>query len=77
VLSDHFVPLLHQQLRLGLGHEDAIELYYNAALTRWLTATLDLQIIDQALTRTFNTSGSQLQDLNTAVVLGLRVYARF
>lgn len=76
-LSDNFVPLLRQQLRLGLGHEDAIELYYNAALTRWLTATLDLQIIEQALAKTLDGSGSQVRDLPTAVVLGLRVYARF
>ena len=76
-LSDNFVPLLRQQLRLGLGHEDAIELYYNAAITPWFNAALDLQIIDQALQRRLNASGSQLRDMNTAVVLGLRVYARF
>ena len=40
VLSDNFVPLLRQQLRLGLGHEDAIELYYNAAITPWFNAAL-------------------------------------
>ena len=77
VLSDNFVPFLRQQLQLGLGHEDAIELYYNAAITPWLSAALDLQIIDQALERTLNGSGSQIRDMNTAVVLGLRVYARF
>jgi porin len=76
-LSDHFVPLLRQQLRLGLGHEDAIELYDNAAITPWLHAALDLQIIDQALARRPDASGAQLRDLDTAVVLGLRVYARF
>jgi porin len=76
-LSDNFVPLLRQQLRLGLGHEDAIELYYNAAITPWLHAALDLQIIDQALERRLDASGAQIQDLNTAVVLGLCVYARF
>jgi porin len=77
VLSDNFVPLLRQQLRLGLGHEDAIELYYNAAITPWFNAALDLQIIDQALERRLDASGSQIRDLNTAVVLGMRVYARF
>jgi porin len=77
VLSDNFVPFLRQQLRLGLGKEDAIELYYNAEITHWLSAALDLQIIDQALERTLNGSGSQIRDMNTAVVLGLRVYARF
>ena len=76
-LSGNFVLLLRQQLRLGLGHEDAIEMYYNAAITPWFSATLDLQIIDQALERRLDASGSQIRDLNTAVVLGLRVYARF
>ena len=76
-LSDNFVPLLRQQLRLGLGKEDAIELYYNAAITPWLNAALDLQIINQALERTLHASGAPLRDLDTAVVLGLRVYARF
>ena len=76
-LSGNFVPLLRQQLRLGLGHEDAIELYYNAEITHWLNAAFDLQIINQALERTLNASSSQLRDMNTAVVLGLRVYARF
>jgi porin len=76
-LSGNFVPLLRQQLRLGLGHEDAIELYYNATITPWLTAALDLQIIDQALERTLDSSGSQIRDMSTAVVLGLRVYSRF
>jgi porin len=76
-LSGNFVPFLRQQLRLGLGHEDAIELYYNAAITPWISAALDLQIIDQALARTLDASGARLTDLDTAVVVGLRVYARF
>ena len=76
-LSGNFVPFLRQQLRLGLGHEDVIEMYYNAAITPWLSAALDLQIIDQALARTFDASGTGLRDLDTAVVLGLRVFARF
>ena len=76
-LSGNFVPFLRQQLRLGLGHEDAIELYYTAAITPWFSAALDLQIIDQALERTLDASGSRLRDVNTAVVLGLRIYSRF
>jgi len=74
-ISGNFVPFLRQQLQLGLGHEDAIELYYNAQITRWFSAAFDLQIIDQALAKTLD--GSQLKDMNTAVVLGLRLYARF
>jgi porin len=74
-LSGNFVPFLRQQLRLGLGHEDAIELYYNAQITPWFSAAFDLQIIEQALAKTLD--GVQLKDMNTAVVLGLRLYARF
>jgi porin len=76
-LSGNFVPFLRQQLRLGLGHEDAIELYYNAQITHWFSAAFDLQIIDQALEKTLDASTSRLTDMNTAVVLGLRLYARF
>jgi len=76
-LSGNFVPFLSQQLRLGLGHEDAIEMYYNASFAPWFSAALDLQIIDQALERTLNASGNGLRDMNTAVVLGLRFYTRF
>src|SRR3970282_2206239 len=51
-LRENFLPLLPQQLQLGLEPEDAIELYYNASVTSWLNATLDLQIIKPALTKT-------------------------
>jgi porin len=37
--SDDFVPFLRDALHPGLDHEDAIELYYNAAVTRWLALT--------------------------------------
>jgi porin len=76
-LSGNFVPFLRQRLRLGLDKEDAIELYYNAEITHWLNATLDLQIIDQALEKRLDASSIALRELPTAVVLGLRVYARF
>jgi porin len=51
-------------------------MYYNAAITWWLTATLDLQIINPALQKTLDSSG-QLKDVNTSVVAGVRLYARF
>jgi porin len=41
--SDDFVPLLRQKLNLGLNTENAIELYYNGAVTPWLNGTLDLR----------------------------------
>ena len=75
-LSGNFVPFLREHLPLGLQKEDAVELYYNASLTKWLTASLDLQIIDPALKKTLDPSG-QLKNVNTAVVAGLRLYARF
>jgi len=75
-LSGNFVPFLRQQLALGLQKEDTVELYYNASLTKWLTASLDLQIIDPALKKTLDPSG-QLKNVNTAFLAGLRLYARF
>ena len=73
--SSNFVPLLRQRLNLGLDSENAVELYYNAALTKWLNATVDLQVVDSGLNRTLDASG-HLTDLNTAVVAGLRLYIR-
>ena len=75
-LSDDFVPFLRQRLRLGLDREDAIEMYYNAAITPWLSATADVQIIEPALTKTLGSSG-QLKDVDTTVVAGLRLQLRF
>lgn len=75
-LSDAFVPLLRQRLGLGLEREDAVELYYSAAITPWLNSTLDLQVVDPALKKRLGSSG-RLEDVDTAVVAGLRLYARF
>ena len=74
--SSEFVPFLRQRIPLGLNHEDAIEMYYNASITRWLNATLDLQIIEPGLKKTLDSAG-RLKDVSTAVVGGLRIYARF
>jgi porin len=74
--SDAFVPLLRQQLNLGLQHEDAIEMYYNAAITPWLSTTADLQIINPGLKKALNSSG-QLASVDTAVVAGARLRVRF
>jgi porin len=74
--SDSFVPFLRQRLGLGLDKEDAVEMYYNAQLTPWLGATADLQIIEPGLKKTLD-SNNQLQDNNTTLILGLRLYARF
>jgi porin len=74
--SDSFVPFLRQRLALGLDKEDAIEMYYKAQLTPWLGASADLQIIEPGLKKTLD-SNNRLQDNNTTLILGLRLYARF
>jgi porin len=75
--SDNFIPFLRQQLQLGLEHEDAIELYYNFAVTEWLNATVDLLVVEPGLTKKLSSSGLLLEEVDTAVVLGLRLYVRF
>jgi porin len=70
------VRFLRQRLALGLDREDAVELYYNASITPWLGASLDLQIIQPGLKKPLDSSG-QLRDMNTSVVPGFRLYARF
>jgi porin len=74
--SSDLVPFLRQQLGLGLEREDAIEMYYNVSVTSWLNATLDLQVIEPALKKKINSTG-KLEDVNTAVVAGLRLWVRF
>jgi porin len=73
--SSAFVPLLRQQLGLGLDHENAFEMYYNLALTAWLGVTADLQIIDPGLKKTLSSSG--LVYVDAAIVAGVRARVRF
>jgi porin len=75
-LSDKFLPFLRERLRLGLEREDAIEMYYDASITPWLNASLDLQVVEPALTKTLSSSGG-LADVGTRVVAGLRPHMRF
>ena len=74
--SSAFLPLLRQQLNLGLQREDAIEMYYNAAITQWLNLTADLQIINPGIKKALNGVG-QLANIDTAVVTGARLRVRF
>jgi porin len=74
--SDDFVPFLRNTLALGLDHEDAVELYYNAAITPWLRISPSLQIISPALNRALDSSGN-FQDLDTTYIAGVRVGIRF
>jgi porin len=75
--SGAFVPLLRESLALGLEREDAVEAYYNLAITGWLSATADLQVIDPALKKQLVPSGASLMNVDTAVVAGIRLRARF
>lgn len=74
--SDDFVPYLRDTFDLGLDHEDAVEMYYNAAVTPWLSISPSLQIISPALNKTLDPSGS-FQDLDTTYLAGVRVGIRF
>ena len=76
-LSDDFLPFLRQALALGLDHEDAVEIFYNAALTPWLRMSLDLQVVNPALAKVVNSDGTGLRNVDTAVVGGVRMYVRF
>lgn len=63
--QQQLVPFLRQRLKLGLDTEDAVERYYNFSITKWLNATLDLQVIDPAFK--FLDSSNRLQNMNTSV----------
>ena len=74
--SGHFMPFLRDRLDLGLRREDALEVFYNAALTPWMNLSLDLQVIKPGLQKIAAPDGG-LQNLNTAVIGGLRLRTRF
>jgi porin len=76
-LTSNFVPFLRTQLNLGLDHDDVVEMYYNAVLTPWLNASLDLQIVNPAIKKRINPSGAGLSEVDTGVIGGLRLYVRF
>ncbi len=75
--SGAFVPLLRERLGLGLDHENAFELYYNLALTGWLSITPDLQVVNPGLKRTLNPTGTGLMNVDTATIAGVRFRVRF
>jgi porin len=74
--SDNFVPNLRNALNLGLNHEDAVEMYYKAAVTPWLDVSPSLQIINSGLNKVLDSSGN-LKDLDTTYIAGVRVGIRF
>ncbi len=74
--SAQFVPLLRDRLGLGLDHEDAIEMYYTAAITPWLNVSPNLQVINSGMNKTLG-NGNGLQNMNTAVEANLRMNIQF
>ncbi|WP_165418414.1 carbohydrate porin [Dyella amyloliquefaciens] len=74
--SGTFIPLLRQQLGLGLDREDAIEAYYNVAVTHWLNVTADVQFVSPALKKSLNRTGDGLTSVGNATIVGLRLRAR-
>jgi len=75
-VSGNFVPFLRDTFNLGLSTGDTVEMYYNAAVTQWLSASLDLQILNPVIKKTVSSSGG-LQDIDTGFVVGARMYIRF
>ena len=75
--SNSFLPLLRQQFNLGLQREDAIEMYYNMAITPWMNLTSDLQIVDSGLNKAISPTTGKLTGIDTVVVAGARLRIRF
>jgi len=74
--SDQFLPLVRDRLGLGLDHEDAVEMYYTAAITPWLNVSPNLQIINSGLNKALD-NNNQLQNIDTAVEANLRMNIQF
>ncbi len=74
--SDQFVPLLRDRLGLGLDHEDAIEMYYTAAITPWLNVSPNLQVINSGMNKVLS-NGNGLQNMDTALEASLRMNILF
>jgi porin len=75
--SNSFLPFLRQQFNLGLQREDAIEMYYNVAITSWLNLTSDLQIVDSGINKAVSPTTGKLTGIDTVVVAGARIGVRF
>jgi porin len=76
--SDNFLRELRAlPVNLGLDHEEVVELYYNAALTPWLSVSPSLQIISPALNKTFDAASQAFKHIDTTYIAGVRVGTRF
>jgi porin len=74
--SDYFMAGLRDRFDIGLDHEDAAELYYNASVTPWLTVTPSIQAVRSGLTKTLD-ANNEFKDLGTTWLVGVRVGIRF
>jgi len=59
---------------LPIGNDQAVELFYNYAVTPWFRVTPDLQVLIPARERTI---GTPPQPIDTALVLGMRAKLDF
>ena len=75
--SSGFLPFLRQQFNLGLPPEDAIEMYYNMAITLWMNLMSDLQIVDSGLNKVISPTTGKLTGIDTLVMAGARLRIRF
>jgi porin len=73
-LRDVLPPLLRS--RIGLDHEQGVELFYNIAMTPWFHITPDLQFVDAARNKA-PLIGPGRKSIDTAVVAGLRIKIDF
>lgn len=76
--SDDFLrELRNLPINLGLDYEDAIELYYNFAVTPWMSVSPSLQVITPALNKSFDAGSQSFKDIDTTYIAGVRVGIRF
>jgi len=73
-LRRRFSPVLRN--RIGLDHEQGVELFYNIAVTPWLHVTPDLQFIDAGRNKA-PIIGLNRKAIDTAIVAGLRIKVDF
>ena len=74
--SDNFVPYMRDTFNLGLNRESAVEVYYNFAVTPWLSISPSYQYISPALDKVQDGNGN-FKNLDNTQLLGVRVGVRF
>lgn len=60
------------RLGFGIDHEDAVEMYYTAALAAWLSVSPHLQVINSGLSKVLDQNNG-LKNLETSVEASLRM----